>query len=163
MGQSKIDAYVTEVVTEVGPDREIRLADLPMKSHERLFYERVPLPAEARTRVKPGDPSAYPGLAEGVEAWGFRAMQARGEFLTREEVAEIWWREEYLPVVEMLREAGLATEQNETDAYLAVVSLRYLLLRTHEWDDEILERLREEMESSSSNDTEVRRLKRGLS
>ena len=162
MGQTKIDAYVTQVITEVGPG-EIRLADLPMKSHERLFYERVPLPREARARVRPSKPSAYPGLAEGVEAWGFRAMQARGEFLTREEVAEIWWREEYGPVVEMLREAGLATDDNETDAYLAVISLRYLLLRTHEWADEILERLRDEMQSPSWNDTEVRRLKRGLS
>ena len=38
MGHDKIDAYVTEVITEVGPDQGIRVADLPLKTHERLFY-----------------------------------------------------------------------------------------------------------------------------
>nr|MBA2566485.1 chromosome partitioning protein ParB [Thermoleophilaceae bacterium] len=43
-GRTDIDAYVTEVITKVGADRAIRLADLPLKDHERVFYERVPLP-----------------------------------------------------------------------------------------------------------------------
>lgn len=162
MRSDKIDAYVTEVITEVDPDQGIRLADLPFKTHERLFYERVPLPAEARGRIRPSKRSAYPLLAEGVEAWGFRVTQIRGEFMTRVEVAEAWFREDYVPVVEMLREAGLANDGNETDAYAAVVSLRYLLLRTHEWDDEVLERLRLEMQNPSWEDTEVRRLRKEL-
>jgi len=162
-GHDKIDAYVTEVITEVGPERGIRLADLPLKSHERLFHERVPLPPEARERIKPSNRSAYACLAEGVEAWGFRVMQACGEFMTREQVAEAWFREEYEPVTEMLREAGIAGSGNETDAYMAVVSLRYLLLRTHDWDESVLDALREEMRSPSWEDTEVRRLRRALS
>ena len=162
MRNDKIDAYVTEVITEVDPDQGIRLADLPLKTHERLFYERVPLPAEARGRIRPSKRSAYPLLAEGVEAWGFRVMQIRGEFMTRVETAEAWFREEYVPVVGMLREVGLAHDGNETDAYAAVVSLRYLLLRTHEWDDEVLERLRLEMQNPSWEDTEIRRLKKEL-
>ena len=44
-----IDAYVTEVVTRVGADRTITLADLPLKTHERVFFERVPLAEEARS------------------------------------------------------------------------------------------------------------------
>lgn len=162
MGNPKLDAYVTEVITEVDPDRGIRLADLPLKSHERLFYERVPLPPEARHRIRPSKRSAYACLAEGVEAWGFRHMQARGQFLTREEVARDWLREEYEPVVEMLREVGIADDDNETDAYAAMVSLRYLLLRTHEWDDVVLDRLRQEMRDPSWEDTEIRRLRKEL-
>jgi hypothetical protein len=163
LGHDTIDAYVTEVITEVGPERGIRLADLPLKSHERLFHERVPLPAEARERIKPSNRSAYACLAEGVEAWGFRVMQGCGEFMTREEVAEAWFREEYEPVTQMLREAGIAGSGNETDAYMAVVSLRYLLLRTHEWDESVLEALREEMRSPSWEDTEIKRLRSALS
>jgi hypothetical protein len=162
LGHDTIDAYVTEVITEVGAERETKLRDLPLKSHERLFHERVPLPQEARERIKPSKRSAYACLAEGVEAWGFRLMQARGEFMTREQVAEMWFRDEYEPVTEMLREAGVATSANETDAYMAVVSLRYLLLRTHEWDESVLDALREEMRSPSWEDTEVRRLRRTL-
>jgi hypothetical protein len=162
LGHDTIDAYVTEVITEVDPEREIKLRDLPLKSHERLFWERVPLPPEARDRIKPSNRSAYACLAEGVEAWGFRAMQARGEFLTREQVAEMWFRDEYAPVTEMLREAGIARSENETDAYMAVVSLRYLLLRTHEWDEAVLDALRDEMRSPSWENTEVRRLRKAL-
>ena len=162
MGHDKIDAYVTEVITEVDPEHGIRVADLPLKSHERLFYERVPLQPEARRRIRPSKRSAYACLAEGVEAWGFRRMQAHGQFMTREEVAEAWYREEYVPVVEMLREVGIVNDENESDAYAAVVSLRYLLLRTHEWDDGVLEHLRQEMQNPSWDDTEVRRLKRSL-
>ena len=102
----------------------------------------MPLSAEARERVRPSDPWDYGCLAEGVEAWGLRAMQARGEFMTREEVAEAWYREDYLPVVDTLREAGLLDGRNETDVYMRVVSDRYRLMRTHEWSEEILTELR---------------------
>jgi hypothetical protein len=161
-GRDTIDAYVTEVLTRVGLEREIRPADLPLKSHERLFFERVPLPPQLRGRIQPSKRSAYAGLAEGVEAWGFRLIQATGEHLTREQVAERWYQEEYEPVVEMLREAGLASSGNETDAYIAVVTLRYLLLRTHDWDETVLDALREEMRKPSWEDTEIRRLRRSL-
>ncbi len=116
-----------------------------MKGHERLFRERVPLPAAARARVVLSDPWKYGQLAEGVEAWGFRAMQDRAELLGREENARLWFEEEFVPVVAMLRDAGLATAgQTDADAYFAVSAARYRLMRTQEWTPEILERLREE-------------------
>ena len=162
MGRETIDAYVTEVLTRVGPEREIRLADLPLKSHERLFAERVPLPDDLRARIRPSDRADYASLAECVEAWGFRAIQAHGTAMSRDEVALTWFHDEYEPVVEMLREAGLCTAGSETDAYMAVVTLRYLLLRTHDWDETVLAALREEMRRPSWEDTEIRRLRRSL-
>jgi hypothetical protein len=161
-GRDTIDAYVTVVRTRVGPEREIRLADLPLKSHERLFFERVPLPDDLRPQIRPSNRSAYACLAEGVEAWGFRVTQATGEPMNREQVAERWFHEEYQPVVEMLKEAGVCGHGGETDAYTAVVTLRYLLLRTHEWDESVLDALREEMHRPSWEDTEIRRLRREL-
>jgi hypothetical protein len=162
LGHDKIDAYVTEVITEVGAEREIKLSDLPLKSHERLFRERVPLPPEAREHIKPSHGSTYAELAECVEAWGFRLVQATGEFLSREQVAEAWFREEYEPVTRMLREAGIAESRNEADAYMAVIGLRYLLLRTHAWDESVLEAVRQQMRDPAWEDTEVRRLRREL-
>jgi hypothetical protein len=163
LGFKVIDAYVTEVLTEVGADREVTLKDLPLKSHERLFWERVPLPPEARKRIQLSDEWRYAGLAEGVEAWGFRLMQTRREFMTRDQVAETWFRQEYEPVVEMLREADLLGRGTETEAYMRVATLRYLLLRTHEWDDEVIERLRGELAKPSwDEDTMVRRLRKEL-
>lgn len=145
-GRRDIDAYVTEVLTEVDPDSGLRLADLPLKSHERLFFERVPPPPEARSRIQLSDPWDYGDLAEAVEAWGFRAMQAIGQFMTREKVAERWFREDYEPIVADLREAGMIRRgETETEAYLRIVGQRYHLMRTHEWDDEVLERLQREL------------------
>ncbi|MDQ4048383.1 MAG: chromosome partitioning protein ParB, partial [Actinomycetota bacterium] len=83
-------------------------------------------------------------LAEGVEAWGFRVIQGRGELMSREEVAQSWFHDEYLPVVEMLREADLVGNDSETEAYMRVAAERYLLLRTHVWDEAVIERLRRE-------------------
>jgi hypothetical protein len=144
-GRRDIDAYVTEVLTEVDPDSGLRLADLPLKSHERVFYERVPLPPEARARIQLSDPWQYGDLAEAVEAWGFRVTQATGQFMTREQVAEAWFREDYEPIVATLREAGMIGDrETEAEAYMRVVAERYFLMRTHEWDERVLERLRRE-------------------
>jgi hypothetical protein len=138
-----IDARVVEVVTEIGLDRSIRLGDLPVKGHERLFYERVPLAREARDRIRLTDPWQFGALAEAVEAWGFRDMQGSGRLLNRAQVAQRWFDEEYVPVVSMLREVGLMhPDESETDAYLRLSAERYRLMRTHEWNEETLERLR---------------------
>src|SRR3954468_2840084 len=94
MGLDTIDAYVTEVVTAVGAGRDTRLRDLALKSHERLFGERVPLEPQERARIRLTDEWRYAELAESVEAWGFRWMQGRGEFVTREDVASAWFDEE---------------------------------------------------------------------
>jgi hypothetical protein len=164
LGWDAIDAYVTEVITELGADRAIRLHDLALKSHQRLFYERVPLPAQAREQIELSDEWRYAALAEAVEAWGFRYIQAHGgEPLTRAEVAEAWFAQEYVPVVEMLREADLVRRGTETESYMRVSHLRYLILRTHSWTDEVIEAVRRELETPSwEEDTMVRRLRKEL-
>jgi hypothetical protein len=143
LGRTHIDAYVVEVITRVGADRDLTVGDLPTKTHARLFYERVPLPARARDRLQVTDPEDYGVLAEGVEAWAFRAMQDRAEFWDRPTAAKRWYEEEYEPVVEMLREADMVREETEADAYLRVSAQRYRLLFTHEWSESVLERLRQ--------------------
>jgi hypothetical protein len=164
LGWDAIDAYVTEVVTELGADRAIRLHDLALKSHQRLFYERVPLPPRAREEIKLSDEWRYAALAEAVEAWGFRYVQAHGgQPMTRAEVAEAWFEKEYKPVVEMLREAELIRRGTETESYMRVAHLRYLILRTHSWDDDVIEAVRRELETPSwEEDTMVRRLRKEL-
>jgi hypothetical protein len=164
LGYDDIDAYVTEIITELGAGREIQLSDLPLKSHQRLFFERVPLPADARAEIKLSDEWRYAALAEAIEAWGFRGSQDRGELMSRSELAESWYDDEYRPVVEMLREAELIRHgMTETEAYMRVAHLRYLLLRTHGWDDEVIDAVRRDLESPGiEEDTMVRTLRREL-
>ncbi|PZS15145.1 MAG: chromosome partitioning protein ParB [Solirubrobacterales bacterium] len=141
LGRTDIDARVTEVITRVGAGQRITLADLPFKSHERVFFERVPLPQSARAEILITDPWDYARLAEHVEAWGFRTSQERHEAIGRSETAFQWLENEYRPVVEMLREADLIGSRTETEAYMRVSAERYRLMRTHRWDPEVIQRL----------------------
>jgi len=144
-GLDSIDAYVTEVRTRVGLGRDLRVTDLPLKGHERLFAERVPLHPERRGQLRLTDPWDYGDLAEAVEAWGMRAMQERHAYLERREVAHLWFEEEYAPVAAHLREGGfIEPSETETDAYMRIACARYELLRTHEWSDAVFEQLRRE-------------------
>jgi hypothetical protein len=144
LGRDTIDAYVVEVVTRIGAERSLRVSDLPLKSHERLFHERVPLSTRARERIELGDPWDFGTLAEGVEAWAFRAMQDRAEFIDRRTAARLWFEEEYVPVVDMLRDADMIGDGTEAEAYMRIVAYRYRMMRTHEWNEDILARLRDE-------------------
>jgi hypothetical protein len=138
---TEIRAHVKRVSTKVGADNELMLRDLPLKRHERVFHERVPLPAETRRRIELSDEWRYAQLATLVEAWGFRASHDRGHLLPRDEMAEAWFAEEYEPVTRELEKAGLGGAGTETERYMRVAMLRYLLLHTHEWTDEVIERL----------------------
>jgi hypothetical protein len=141
-GLTAIDAYVTDVQTAVPANGIRRRGDLLMKSYERIFRARVPLPAQAYAKIAFSDPWSYAELGEAVEAWGFRCMQAEGGFIDRELVARRWFAEEFTPVVRMLRNGDLIGQGTEAEAYQRVARERYRLMRTHEWSDDIIETLR---------------------
>lgn len=142
LGHEVIEAYVTEIVTRVAPDDGLKISELPAKSHERLFLERVPLDRDQLERISFSDPErGYAELAETVEAWGFRLIQGLGEHRDRHEIAQAWFDDEYVPVVEDLEEAGLVGGHPVTDVYFRVTEDRYMLLRNHDWDESVIARL----------------------
>ena len=143
LGLKTIDAYVTEVVTRLSPNGIRYRGDLLVKDYRRIFLDRVPLVGEARKRVMLTDAWHYAELAESVEAWGFRLMQDEGCYLDRPTVAQRWYDEEFVPVVRMLRQAGMIDTQTEAEAYMWVACERYRLIRTHRWDDEVITAVRD--------------------
>ena len=140
-GATDIDAYVTEVETRVRLRRDTLLPDLPLKDHERLFRERVPLSAERA----PAHPAHRPvGLR--------RARRGRrGLGLPRDAGAPRVHRPRRgrAPLVRRGVRAGRrdaarrrlrsSADETQADAYLRVAGARYRLLRTHEWSDEVLD------------------------
>ncbi len=141
--RSSIDAYVTEVVTRVTAQGIVRRGDILLKDYERIFRLRVPLSAEQAAEITVTDPWNYAELAENVEAWGYRCIQERGEYLDREAVALLWFEQEYRPVVAMLRHAGLLGRGTDAEAYMRVAKERYRLVRTHTWGDDVITRIRD--------------------
>ncbi|RBM11231.1 chromosome partitioning protein ParB [Prauserella sp. PE36] len=142
LGLESIEAYVTEVRTKLNPSGIRYRGDLIVKDYRRLFLERVPLTGEARAAIVLSDPWDYAELGEHVEAWGFRLMQDGGTFLDRVTIAARWYETEYEPVVRMLRQADLIGDRTEAEAYMWVAGERYRLIRTHRWDDDVIEALR---------------------
>ena len=138
LGRSDIDAYVTEVLTRVDAGNAMKVSDLPFKSHERVFFERVPLRDDMRAEIELTDPWDFAVLAEAVEAWGFRAMQSRGDALDRKETARLWLETEYRPAVALLRELDLVGDATATEAYMRIAADRYRLLRSRDWSEEVL-------------------------
>jgi hypothetical protein len=94
-----------------------------------------------RARIRLWDEWRYAELATLVEAWGFRASHAREQLLSRPEMARAWFEEEYEPLVRTLREADIGGPGTETERYLRIAMLRFLLLHTWDWSDDVVERL----------------------
>jgi len=143
LGLKTIEAYVTEVTTRLNPSGIRYRGDLLVKDYRRIFLSRVPLEGDARASISLTDPWEYAELAECVEAWGFRLMQDETVLLDRPTVARRWYDEEFRPVVQMLRQAGMIDTQTEAEAYMWVAAERYRLMRTHRWNDEIITAVRE--------------------
>jgi hypothetical protein len=137
-----IDAYVTDVLTKVDATGISCRADLFAKDLRRVFLDRVPLPGPALCTILVCSPWSYAVLSETVEAWGFRLMQQEDRFLDRATVARRWYAEEFQPVVRMLHAADLVGERTDAEAYLDLACQRYRLMRTHRWDDDVVQRLR---------------------
>ncbi|AUN39760.1 chromosome partitioning protein ParB [Tsukamurella tyrosinosolvens] len=137
-GFTTIDADVTEVVTRIGSGGIAVRSDLLLKDHRRLFLERVPLEGAARERIRFTNAWDYSVLAESVEAWGFRLIQDAGEYLSRAVVAGRWYEEEFAPVIEMARAAGIMQSSTDAEVYLFVACERYRLVRKHVWTPEII-------------------------
>ena len=150
-GDVDIEARVREVRTKLGAEQALRLRDLPLKQHERMFHERVPLAPEQRARIQLEDEWRYAQLGMLVEAWAYRASHERGELLSRHEMAQRWFKEEYEPIAQALADADAGGEGSETEKYMRLAMLRYLLLHTHQWTDEILERLLGEARNPSAD------------
>jgi hypothetical protein len=150
-GDVDIEARVREVRTKLGAEQALRLRDLPLKQHERMFHERVPLAPEQRARIQLEDEWRYAQLGMLVEAWAYRASHERGELLSRHEMAQRWFKEEYEPIAQALADADAGGEGSETEKYMRLAMLRYLLLHTHKWTDEILERLLGEARNPSAD------------
>jgi hypothetical protein len=139
LGDGVIDARVREVRTTVGAPPDLRPGVLPLKRHEREFFERVPLPPDLRRQIRLTDEWRYAQLAALIEARGYRESHAQGRLVPREELAVTWFHEQYEPVVQVLRETGVGGAGTDTDRYLRFVMLRYLLVHRQEWTDQVID------------------------
>ena len=124
--------------------RDLRVSDLPLKDHERLFRERVPLTARG---ARAGSRSPTRGTSA---SWPRRSrpgasamMQERGTFMDRREVAPALVRGGVRAGLGDAARRRADRARRDGDRRLHARGRRALpLLRTHEWSDEVLDDLR---------------------
>lgn len=137
-----IEAEVTEVQTLLEPHDIGNRASLEIKLWRKLFLQRVPLDKSVQERVRTTEPFGYGVLAEMVEAWAARRMQAEAKLMDKQTMAHRWFDEEFAPVIELITEACVkGDDETDADAYMRVAGERYRLIREHLWDHEILDQL----------------------
>lgn len=117
-GAQTIWAHVRRIGTVACAHNRLTVADLPAKAMERMFLERIPLPEDARLGLHLDDPTQWARLADAAEAWGFRQTIDGKPIADRCLLAETWWREEVVPVVERLRARGIRTSSADIEVYL---------------------------------------------
>ncbi len=141
-GATDIDAHVVQIDTVIDTEGIGGPRDLEGKNWGLRFLQRVPLTGERRAEINCTDPTDYPRLAEMVEAWACRLMQREGDWFDKETMARRWFDEEYTPVVTLIDDAGVRGEQETgADAYIRVARERYRLIREHDWNRDVMEKI----------------------
>ena len=143
MGVDLIEARVTAVDTQLTPTGIDVKSDLELKHWRRLMLERVPFEGEARAAIAFDHAFQYGEIAETIEAWAARQMHAEGAYMDKRTMAARWYAEEYLPVMELVEEAGIrGPKERPAAAYMRVACERYRLIREHDWNAEVMGQVR---------------------
>lgn len=143
LGEKLIEADVTRVRTVVEADAITDREELEASELRRIFLERIPLDRLAQRQVRLSDPFDYPRLAEMVEAWVARLMFRDGVLLGKGSAASRWYAEEFVPVTQMLADAGLVRkDETEADAFHRCSHDRYSAVRAHVWTEEVFDELK---------------------
>src|SRR5918993_4183532 len=128
LGVEMIDAEVVELRSRVPIDSEITARDLLHKLEQRRLLERMPFDRVLpEVRVELSDVSDYRGLANHVEAHGFRLSQLWKRYISPEETLRDWYEYQYAPIAEMVREERVLDAfpgRTELDLYLWIVNHR---------------------------------------
>ncbi len=138
MGNTSIQAYITEVETRVNLPQDIKTDDLIIKAEYVKFLEKTKL-----DNLKPGidlnatTPGAYPTLLEHIEVHRYYMGIEQQREIPYSESALHWYEEIFSPVVNIIRRRGMLRdfpERTEPDLYLWAANHRSDLEQEVGWD-----------------------------
>ncbi len=121
-GASEITAYVTEVRTRAPIPPDLPPEELIAFAEYTEFVDRIPIRArhpEADLRLSV--PGRYGVLEGAITAYQYLVEKREGRSLSVAEAAARWYEDDYLPVIQVIRERGLLRDfpsRTEADLYL---------------------------------------------
>ncbi len=138
MGNTTIQAYVTEVETKVDLTPDFTPDELIIKSEQVKFLEKTKLdwikPSADLSTTKAG---AYPTLLEHIEVHRYYLGLEKKQEIPYEEAAANWYREVFLPVVNIIHKRDILydfPDRTATDLYLWAADHRASLEEEMGWD-----------------------------
>ncbi len=150
MGNTSIQAYVTEIRTKVPLSPNDQPNDIILKAEYAQFLERTNLDKSrpdsnlwVTSAKRPGmemdvgAPSIYWTLEAQIEAHRFYIQQTQGREISYEEAAAMWYDEVYWPVMQVIYDRGMLIdfpERTVTDLYLWLSEHRAVLRQNLEWE-----------------------------
>lgn len=82
------------------------------------------MPVDLRSGLWLDDPAAWMRLADAAEAWGLRESLDGRRPADRCELAERWWTEEVVPVLDRVRSAGVGLDLRDVQLYATALAIR---------------------------------------
>ena len=138
MGNTTIQAYVTEVETKVDLTPDFTPDELIIKSEQVKFLEKTKLdwikPSADLSTTKAG---AYPTLLEHIEVHRYYLGLEKQREIPYEEAAANWYKEVFLPVVNIILKRDILfdfPDRTATDLYLWAADHRASLEEEMGWD-----------------------------
>jgi nucleotide-binding universal stress UspA family protein len=124
LGQTHIEAYVTEVQTKIPLSPDVQPDELILKAEYADFLERTHLDQlRPEAELSVSVPGQYAKLENHIEVHRYFMEVEQGREVPYAEAVQDWYDKAYLPVVQSFREKGLLRDfpgRTETDLYLWV-------------------------------------------
>jgi nucleotide-binding universal stress UspA family protein len=138
MGNTAIQAYVTNVEAKVDLSPDFTPDDLIIKSEQVKFLDKTKLdrniPGADLSTTKAG---AYPTLLEHIEVHRYYLGLEKQQNIPYQEAAANWYKEVFLPVVNIIQKRDLLfdfPDRTATDLYLWAADHRASLEQQMGWD-----------------------------
>jgi uncharacterized ParB-like nuclease family protein len=130
-GQKFIDAYITEIVTDIPIDENTDINWLVRMHEKSEFYQQTRLhELRPEANIELTLPGMYPKLLEHIQVHRWYMGEKRGSEVTLEEAVASWYDEVYSPLVKVIHELGICKEfpgRTSADLYLWIIEHLYYL------------------------------------
>ncbi len=128
LGAKFIQAYVTEVKTDIPLTPDIRPDDLILKAEYAMFLEKTLLnQLSPKPDLSTTVPGQYQILLEHIDVHRYYMGLDFKRYIPYQEAAKHWYEAVYFPVIEIIRSQGILRQfphRTETDLYLWIAKHR---------------------------------------
>jgi hypothetical protein len=131
LGQAFIDAYVTEIKTNVALTPDTNPEELILQSEYVQFLERTALKENyPDCEIRLTQAGQYEKLMEHIQVHRWYMGEKHNHPIDEQRAARSWYKKVYLPLVQIVRDMNILADfpgRSEADLYLWIIEHQYFL------------------------------------